>query len=328
MELQPAKRAREGSEPEPGPQVALLAARDAQLAAAEAAAAAARAERDAARAERDAACAERDAARSVAAATLAERDAAVAAAGAERAFARSLLSRDSALAAALAERDERRRLMARPGVHAALLGELLLDVLPIVAAVGFAAEVSHCLYLCGETWRRGDRGATNDMIARSLERQCGARAARAAQREDFAHPTRGWMMENTTQLMRATILNNLPRVLQLVQLGAPLELTDDHDGYSALLWACDLGHVHVARALLDGKFEGRGGVLNDLVNGWTPLMVASSIGREDVVRLLLARGARLQLQSAMPSQRCTLRSKVTRPAFSLSCARHRARPPP
>ena len=51
-----------------------------------------------------------------------------------------------------------------------VLGERLIDVIGIVAAMGFAAEVSHCLYLCGDLWREGDKGATNDMIARSLER--------------------------------------------------------------------------------------------------------------------------------------------------------------
>ncbi len=49
------------------------------------------------------------------------------------------------------------------------------------------------------------------------------------------------------------MLNNLPRVLQLVQLGAPLELNDKTDSSSALHWSCREGHEHVARALLDGK---------------------------------------------------------------------------
>jgi len=112
--------------------------------------------------------------------------------------------------------------------------------------MGFACEVSHCLYLCGETWRRGDRGATNDMIARSLEQQCGAAAKRAATRD-----IHGW-----TQLMHAAI-KNLPRVLQLVQLGAPLELLD-LAGRMALHWACLKGREHIARAPLDGEYEGRG----------------------------------------------------------------------
>jgi hypothetical protein len=105
------------------------------------------------------------------------------------------------------------------------LGEQMLNVLPLASAVGFACKVSQCLYLCGETFRRGDKGATNDMLVCSIERQSGSRAARAAAREPFFHP--GWgTIQGTTQLIRAAILNNLPRVLQLVRLGAPLNLLD------------------------------------------------------------------------------------------------------
>jgi hypothetical protein len=179
-----------------------------------------------------------------------------------------------------------------------VLGERLIDVIGIVAAMGFAAEVSHCLYLCGETWRKGDKGATNDMLTRSLERQCGASAARAAKREDSVDPEDGGTMCGTTQLMRAAMLNNLPRVLQLVQLGAPLELEDEGGGFSALHLACFLGREHVVRALLDGKYEGRGAKV-DVRNkdATTPLMMASFSGHEGIVRLLLARGAIIKLQN-------------------------------
>jgi hypothetical protein len=221
-----------------------------------------------------------------------------------------LAARDAQLAAALAERDTARAGLCAARVAApapfrgpaadSVLGERLIDVIGIVAAMGFAAEVSHCLYLCGETWRKGDKGATNDMLARSLERQCGARAARAAAREDFIDPMYGNTIRGTTQLMRAAALNNLPRVLQLARLGAPLELKDKTNGWSALYWACRFGHEHVALALLDGKFEGQGAE-NDARDkwGWTPLMNASYNGREGVVRLLLARGARQEMRSSI-----------------------------
>ena len=181
------------------------------------------------------------------------------------------------------------------------LGELLLDVLPIAAAVGFAADVSQCVQLCGVTWRRGDRGATNDMLVQSLRLQCGASEARAARREDFAilTPDMQHMREATTQLIRAAILNNLPRALQLIQLGAPLDVVEETWGYSALHLASWLGHEHVAKALLDGKYEGRGATI-DLrsVSGMTALMRASSRGHEAVVRLLLSRGAKQELQNS------------------------------
>jgi len=183
------------------------------------------------------------------------------------------------------------------------LGEAFLDALPIVAAVGFAADVNQCMQLCGVTFRAGDRGATNDMLVQSLRLQCGAREARAAGREQFTF-VGPWgnleTLEGTTQLIRAALFNNLPRVLQLIQLGAPLDLIDKTHGWSALGWACFSGHEHVAKTLLDGKYEGRGAKV-DLRSkgGVTSIMYASLSGHESVVRLLLARGAKQELQDNM-----------------------------
>ena len=194
--------------------------------------------------------------------------------------------------------------MAQPSVRLALLGERLLDVIPLVSAVGYAADVSQCLHLCGTTYRKGDKGATNDMLVRSQELQCGARAAHAAEREVFVDRD-GDTIRGSTQLIRAVVLNNLPRVLQLVQLGTPLDLASDVLPFSALHWASKIGHEAVAKALLDGKYEGRGADV-DLMSkdrgplrfakDRTPLMFASMFGHEGVVRLLLARGAKVGLQ--------------------------------
>jgi ankyrin repeat protein len=182
------------------------------------------------------------------------------------------------------------------------LGEALLDVIGIVSAVGFAADVSQCAQLCGVTFRAGDRGATNDMLVQSLRLQCGAREAHAAGREQFAAIPGLWgvlqTFEGSTQLIRAAYLNNLPRVLQLIQLGATLDLVEKTWGWSALNWASRKGHEHVAKALLDGKYEGRGVTVNlPSMSGWTALMGASWSGHESVVRLLLSRGAKQELQS-------------------------------
>ena len=91
-------------------------------------------------------------------------------------------------------------------------------------------------------------------------------------------------------------MNNLPRALQLAQLGAALDLVDETDVRSALHWASRVGNEHVAKALLGGKYEGRGASV-DLRDkyGRTPLMQASRSGHEVVVRLLLSRGAKQEL---------------------------------
>ena len=193
----------------------------------------------------------------------------------------------------------------RPRFHGpaadSALGEAFLDAIGIVAAVGFAADVSQCVQLCGTTFRAGDRGATNDMLVQSLRLQCGAREARAARRERFGAPS-PWggldTFKDSTQLMRAAYLNNLPRVLQLIQLGAPLDASDEMDGLSALHMASKMGHERVVKALLDGKYEGRPGATVNLrsKSGWTPLSKASYYGHEAIVRLLLSRGAKQELQ--------------------------------
>ena len=143
----------------------------------------------------------------------------------------------------------------------------------------------------------GDRGATTTVLVQSLRLQCGAREAHAALREYFVHPVRGALVSGTTQLMRAAMLNNLPRVLQLIQLGAPLDLAEGARSLSALHFACARGHELVAAALLDGKYEGRGAAVDARSNtGVTPLMLACYRGREAIVRLLLSRGANQELQ--------------------------------
>jgi ankyrin repeat protein len=86
-------------------------------------------------------------------------------------------------------------------------------------------------------------------------------------------------------------------VRQLIQLGAPLDLVDEEKGFSALIHASYEGHEHVVKALLDGKYPGRGATVEQRSNdGKTALGWASCWGREAVVRLLLSRGARPESQ--------------------------------
>ena len=81
----------------------------------------------------------------------------------------------------------------------------------------------------------------------------------------------GW---RTTQLLRAAETGDEKRVRELVAAGAPLDLVD-FNGESALHLASYIGHVRIAKLLLDGKYEGKGAdkILQNK-NGWTPLMLA------------------------------------------------------
>ena len=170
------------------------------------------------------------------------------------------------------------------------LGELLLDVLPLACAVGHALDLSHCLALCGATWRRGvaradgslDRagflGGAADMI-RSAGRLQGLDAMRAKGREG------SW-----TQLIRAAHTGDEKRVRELVAAGAKLDLVCG-SGWSALHYASARGHVRIAKLLLDGKYEGKGADVNlRSRHGYAPLTYSSS----DAMKALLhAHGATL-----------------------------------
>ena len=174
----------------------------------------------------------------------------------------------------------------------------------LVSAVGYAADVGHCRDLCALTRRVVQRGDTADMLARSFELQCGAalREARAAAREDFAAAGAGTApIFGTTSLIRAAMRDDLPRALLLVRLGAALGAADASGRrFSALHWCAELGHERVARALLDGRFEGRGaGAEQRTAFGATALVLASARGHEAVVRLLLARGARCEARNEL-----------------------------
>ena len=93
------------------------------------------------------------------------------------------------------------------------------------------------------------------MLVQSLRLQCGAREARAAERGGFELPRLGRLIARSTQLIRAAATGDLQRARRLIQLGANLDLVDSF-GYSALHWASIVGHEHVAKTLLDGKYNG------------------------------------------------------------------------
>lgn len=202
------------------------------------------------------------------------------------------------------------------------LGEALVDALPIVARAGFAAELSRCRFLCGETFRLREVGATAQALDAAIERQCGARAARAAPRSRGTHlpvgSRRFESVDGATQLVCAAALGDDVRVRALVALGAPLDCVDA-GGRSALWWSARNGHRRILEALVELAPSARGGSgaapdppaqLRGSGGGagagasakgprhCTALSLWSQRGDEAAVRVLLRAGARPDAQDA------------------------------
>ena len=93
-----------------------------------------------------------------------------------------------------------------------------------------------------------------------------------------------------TPLMIASIQGNLALVKTLVLKHKAIL---DHIGWTPLHYACAKGHLEVAEFLIVN------GALIDSVslNGTTPLMMAVQSGNEQLVKLLLDKGANLQLRN-------------------------------
>jgi ankyrin repeat protein len=188
------------------------------------------------------------------------------------------------------------------------LGERFLDIIALVSANGFALDARPTRFLCGLTLREGARradgsldragfaGGPADMIRRALEQQAPwLRAARAAPREDAR--LHGVSIARTTSLMRAAAAGDEQRVRELLAAGAPLCCIDDQqrDRWTALHHASRQGSTQVVAALLAADTTGATvDVKTD--KGDTALILASHNGHEGAVRLLLARGARQELQ--------------------------------
>ena len=94
-----------------------------------------------------------------------------------------------------------------------------------------------------------------------------------------------------TPLMMASIDGNLPLVKTLV-IGHKAQL--DHIGWTPLHYACAKGQLEVAQFLI-----ANGAIVDSVSLGnTTPLMMAVQSGNEQVVKLLLDKGADLQLRNS------------------------------
>jgi ankyrin repeat protein len=119
-------------------------------------------------------------------------------------------------------------------------------------------------------------------------------AARMAPREPAQEHGFFCDVERSTSLMRAADAGDERRVRELLAAGAPLCCVDG-ERRTALHFASRRGDACAVVALLEA--DATGATVNALDReGCTPLFEASLRGHESVVRALLARGARQELQ--------------------------------
>ncbi len=115
--------------------------------------------------------------------------------------------------------------------------------------------------------------------------------------------------QGETPLMYAAINGDLPLVKTLV-LKNKAQL--DHIGWTPLHYACAKGHLEVAQFLLSN-----GAMVDSLsLGGTTPLMMAVQSGNDYLVKLLLDKGANLQLRNEAGLTAIDIGDIYSKPAIS------------
>ena len=100
------------------------------------------------------------------------------------------------------------------------------------------------------------------------------------------------MLSNNTAFLDASYEGNQNKVLQLLEKGANID-TIDHNGATALMYACSLGHIDIAKLLIN-----RGAKVNITDNdGYTALMAATGKGYENIVVFLVDNGADINIMN-------------------------------
>ena len=188
------------------------------------------------------------------------------------------------------------------------LGEKFIDVIALAAANGYAGDISHARYICGETFREGIRnpdgslnrsgflGGTADLIKCSTSLQVPwLHQAHMRPRESIGAERK------STQLYRASAAGDEQTVRKLVAAGVPLNGIPCEGGWSALHRAAFSGHAGVVKILLDGLGSGLGAEVDRLEANHmrrTALIIACEQERESIVRVLLKYGASVSARDA------------------------------
>jgi len=188
------------------------------------------------------------------------------------------------------------------------LGEKFIDVIALAAANGYAGDISHARYICGETFREGIRnpdgslnrsgflGGTADLIKCSTSLQVPwLHQAHMRPRESIGAERK------STQLYRASAAGDEQTVRKLVAVGIPLNGIPCEGGWSALHRAAFSGHAGVVKILLDGLGSGLGAEVDRLEANHmrrTALIIACEQERESIVRVLLKYGASVSARDA------------------------------
>ena len=115
--------------------------------------------------------------------------------------------------------------------------------------------------------------------------------------------------QGETPLMMASINGDLPLVRTLVLRN---KAQIDHISWTPLHYACAKGHLEVAQFLI-----ANGAKVDSLsLGGTTPLMMAVQSGNELLVKLLLDKGANLQLRNAEGASAIDIADIYSKPAIS------------
>ena len=99
-----------------------------------------------------------------------------------------------------------------------------------------------------------------------------------------------------TELINASYKGDLEQVISLLNNGADVNATDEHEKTS-LVYACQRRHLEIVKCLIEN-----GANVNFVCSsGWTCLMIASERGNLEIVKCLIENGANNNIKSVIRS---------------------------